>query len=361
MNQVALPSGPKTGAPSTIDVAHHLAEQLALFGTDGYFREVLEALPAAIYTTDAQGRITFYNKAATELAGREPKLGSDEWCVTWRLYQPDGTPLPHDQCPMAIALRENRPIRGVEAVAERPDGTRVPFLPFPTPIRDKTGKLIGAVNMLVDISHRKEAETQVRALMSELHHRVKNNIQMLQSLLGAAEREASSPEARAVLGDAVRRVGAMAAAQQGMYSASPLHFEIRPFLESLCRNASQAFGRHADIAIEDASGVLSNDAAVPLALIVNELITNAVKHGRGERKRVTVRIGLVKDSKDWVLSVADDGPGFQFQETGRRASGLGLVSGLARQLRGSLDVTTVQGARCVVRFGAPRPDGQYPP
>jgi PAS domain-containing protein len=73
---------------------------------------LLEALPVAIYTTDAAGRVTFYNKTTAELAGREPVLGSDEWCVTWRLYNTDGSRLPHDQCPMAVALKENRPVRG---------------------------------------------------------------------------------------------------------------------------------------------------------------------------------------------------------------------------------------------------------
>ena len=92
-------------------------------------RELLDALPAAIYTTDAAGRITYYNSAAVQLAGRSPKIGSDEWCLTWRLYWPDGTPLPHDECPMAVALRTGRPVRGVEAIAERPDGTRVHALP----------------------------------------------------------------------------------------------------------------------------------------------------------------------------------------------------------------------------------------
>lgn len=121
-----------------------------------HMRELLEALPAAVYTTDADGRINFYNKAAVELAGRTPQIG-DEWCVSWRLYRPDGTYLRHDECPMAIALKEGRPIRGEEAVAERPDGTRVPFTPFPTPLRDADGKLIGAVNMLVDISDSKKA------------------------------------------------------------------------------------------------------------------------------------------------------------------------------------------------------------
>lgn len=138
-------------------------------------RELLGALPAAVYATDAKGRITFYNKAAFEVAGRQPQPG-DKWCVTWRLYWPDGTPLPHNQCPMAIALKENRPIRGVEAVAERPDGTRVPFVPYPTPLRDAEGHLIGAINMLVDITECKQAENRQKILIDELNHRVKNTL-----------------------------------------------------------------------------------------------------------------------------------------------------------------------------------------
>jgi PAS domain S-box-containing protein len=126
-------------------------------------RQLLDALPAAIYTTDVKGRITFYNRAATELAGREPELGKDEWCVTWRLYRNDGTPLPHDECPMAIALKEQRPVRGVEAIAERPDGSRVPFRPHPTPLFDRTQTMVGAVNMLVDLTDQREADARIRA------------------------------------------------------------------------------------------------------------------------------------------------------------------------------------------------------
>jgi PAS domain S-box-containing protein len=337
--------------------AQRTLEHLASLGTQENFRQLLEALPAAIFTTDAEGRITFYNRAAKDLAGREPVLGVDNWCVTWRLYRPDGTLLPHDECPMAITLKEDRALSGVEAIAERPDGTRVPFLAYPSPIHDASGRLIGAVKMMVDISDRKEAEHKIRALMSELNHRVKNNMQMLQSLLGAAEREATSGEARDALGDAVRRVGAMAAAQQGMYSASATEFEAGPFLESLCRNASQSFGRKADIRNGEASGQLPNDAAIPLALIINELITNAVKHGTGDRSRVTISITLRQVGGEWELRVEDDGPGFRYQQPRRRASGLGLVSGLARQLGGRLDVISAGGAQCIVRFGGTRAAG----
>jgi PAS domain S-box-containing protein len=124
--------------------------------------QVLEALPAAVYATDAVGRITFYNEAAVALWGCRPELGKSEFCGSWKLYWPDGTPLPHDQCPMALALKQQRPIRGMEAVAERPDGTRVPFIPYPTPLFDGDGKLTGAVNMLVDITERKKAEEALR-------------------------------------------------------------------------------------------------------------------------------------------------------------------------------------------------------
>jgi PAS domain S-box-containing protein len=139
---------------------------------EGRFRLLLEALPAAVYTTDAAGWVTFFNAAAVAFAGREPELGRDRWCVTHRLFWPDGTPLPHDQCPMATALREGRPIRGVEAIAERPDGKRVPFIPHPTPIFDGEGALIGAVNVLVDITDRKRAEDALQRLNDTLEQRI---------------------------------------------------------------------------------------------------------------------------------------------------------------------------------------------
>ena len=117
--------------------------------------QILQLLPAAIYTTDAAGRITMYNHAAAEMWGALPEIGQSEFCGSWKLYRLDGAPLPHDQCPMAIALKERRAINGEEVVAERPDGSRVAFLAYPTPLFDNEGALIGAVNMLVDISGRK--------------------------------------------------------------------------------------------------------------------------------------------------------------------------------------------------------------
>jgi PAS domain S-box-containing protein len=173
INPLFGPDGQLVGAVNCFqDISERKRAEERLHESERRLRDLLDALPAAIYTTDAEGRITFYNKAAAELAGRRPELGKDQWCVTWRLHRPDGTPMAHDECPMAVALKENRPVRETEAIAERPDGAHVPFIPYPTPLRDASGRLVGAVNMLVDISERKRAEEEIRRLNETLEQKV---------------------------------------------------------------------------------------------------------------------------------------------------------------------------------------------
>jgi PAS domain S-box-containing protein len=115
-------------------------------------RKLLDALPVPVYLTDPDGMLTYWNRACAEFAGREPTLGKDRWCVTWRIHTPADEPLPHDRCPMAMAVKEQRAVRGEVAIAMRPDGSRKAFAPYPTPLFDRDGDLVGAVNMLIDIS-----------------------------------------------------------------------------------------------------------------------------------------------------------------------------------------------------------------
>ncbi len=142
-------------------------ETLATLATDrgtsnSIFRQMVDSLPVAIYMTDDQGRLTYFNAAAVKLSGREPELGTDRWCVTWKLFFPDGTALPHDQCPMATALKGGEVKPGTECFAERPDGSRFWFTPFPTILRDDEGRILGGMNLLMDITERKIAEIEAR-------------------------------------------------------------------------------------------------------------------------------------------------------------------------------------------------------
>jgi len=130
----------------------HLKTALAALDKSDDWRSVLDRLPVPIYITAVDGAVTYWNQACVDFAGRQPELGKDRWCVTWQIYTTTGERLPHDKCPMADAVREQQAIRGAVAIALRPDGSRVAFTPYPTPLFDQDGKLTGAVNMLIDVS-----------------------------------------------------------------------------------------------------------------------------------------------------------------------------------------------------------------
>ncbi|WP_415846329.1 PAS domain S-box protein [Stutzerimonas zhaodongensis] len=242
--------------------------------SERHMRNLLEALPAAVYTTDAEGRITFFNRAAIELSGQTPRLG-DMWCVTWRLYNADESPLPHDQCPMAVALKENRPIRGVEAIAEWPDGTRVPFIPYPTPLHDANGELVGAINMLVDITERKQAENRQKTLIDELNHRVKNTLVTVQSLAAQTSRNADSASESYERFEA--RLLALSRAHDLLtkrhWGHSPLDSLVREVVAPLLGNEPTR------MVMEGPTIELSSRVALNLTMTLNELAINALKHG----------------------------------------------------------------------------------
>ena len=256
------------------DISELRRAQDALEAKERHLHALLEALPAAVYTTDAAGRITFYNEAAVELAGRRPELGSEAWCVSWRLYWPDGTPMPHDQCPMAMALSEQQPIRGMEAIAERPDGSRVPLIPYPSPLFDETGALVGAVNMLVDITERKQAEESQQLLISELNHRVKNTLAIIQAIANQTLRRARSPAefASSFSGRVQALSQAHALLTQTTWSGAEIGALVR---DQLLLGVAD----HQRIAYSGPALMLAPQTALHMALVLHELGTNARKYG----------------------------------------------------------------------------------
>lgn len=319
-----------------VTAAHQMEQQVRQ--SERHMRDLLEALPAAVYTTDAEGRITFYNRASVELAGQTPQLG-DMWCVTWRLLNTDESPLPHDQCPMAVALKENRPIRGVEAIAERPDGTRVPFIPYPTPLHDADGKLVGAINMLVDITERKQAENRQKTLIDELNHRVKNTLVTVQSLAGQTARNADSAE------EGYQRFEARLLALSRAHDLlTKRHWGQSP-LDSLVREVVEpVFGHEPNRLFFDGPSIeVSSRVALNLTMVLNELAINALKHGS-----MTVETGSL--SINWNTQPQAEGMllSLEWRERGgplvsdrkRRGLGLRLIERcIARDLDGAFDLS----------------------
>jgi two-component sensor histidine kinase len=189
-------------------------------------------------------------------------------------------------------------------------------------------------------------------LLDEMNHRLKNNLQILYGLLQAAYRKTENVEALEILSDTSRRVGAMGAAQQIFYSVhNSTDVGLKSFLEAVCVNARD-FLSDDDVSIryEVTTGSLPKETAVPLALVLNELLTNAAKHGADDRGRVAISVGLSQLSGEIELYVQDRGAGFNFEDVQGQSSGLALVTKLAQRLRGSFTVERRSGARCTLRF-----------
>jgi two-component sensor histidine kinase len=198
-----------------------------------------------------------------------------------------------------------------------------------------------------------EALKDNERLLHELNHRVKNNIQIVVSLFSMATKRTGSEEARKVLEEAQRRLLAVGAAQSLMYRSQRLQtVPARQFVEEVAEAVSAALGRGFDLDLRAGDGTFSNERAFPLALILNELITNAAKHGLKGDGGGRIAVALDREGDDFTLIVQDDGPGFP--EPLPRSSGLELVRGLCRQIGAQLDLERAGGARVTIRFADPQ-------
>jgi two-component sensor histidine kinase len=316
-------------------------------------RRILESLPVPIYTTDAEGWLTFYNQAAAEFAGRQPHLHIDQWCVTWRLYLPDGTFLPHDHCPVAIGLKESRPIRGVTAIAERPDGARLPFMPYPTPLYDASGHLSGAVNMLVDLSFLERmgseaGEHQRPGLGTGSCNPFAPGNSVLQHILGIAAGEAASPVARAELRALCQRIDTILAAQTAVDRFDDTRCDASSLVAAVCASAEHWWGERIAVTRRLAPRLIANHTALPLALILNALIENMARRYARCGCKGTIEVELTDFFGALELRVEDLGPCLRHGGSQRFMSGLGTVMGLVKQIGGFFDVESAAG--CIVRL-----------
>lgn len=315
----------QTGAACADVETLHVAVE-AFRTRDISYRDVLDDLPAAIYTTDAAGRLTYFNKACVDFSGRTPSLGDDLWCVTWKLYTTAGEPLPHAECPMAVALRERRPIRGVEAVAERPDGSRLAFQPYPTPIFDELGNLLGAVNMLVDITGQKQAQEHLELVAREVDHRANNLLAVMQGLMQLTKAETVEDYRAALEG----RFASLARANALIAERRWTNVNLKALVEEEVR--AFAPGR---IDVAGDSLDVSPAAAQCWSMVVHELCTNALKYGALANDDGRVAIA-------WAAN-GDRGLHFTWREQGaavatpsRTGTGTAIIAATVRRLGGSI-------------------------
>jgi len=316
---------------------------------------VLDSMAGALILFDPQGRITSLNRATLELLGYERA-------------QLLGQPLEK------ICKRENGalPMRfdghGVLVSAERTflrsDGSEVPVSFSGAELRSGGGPLQGYVCVAQDLTAQKAVEAQVRAslaekelLLREVHHRVKNNMQVVSSLLAMQSMRASDPATVAAFEQSQDRIRSMALIHEQLYRSDDLaSIDIGSYLKPLTQHLQDSVAGAGRMRIELDVTPLSVDVDQALAcgLIVNELVTNALKHAYPDGREGVVRVRLAPCGEgECMLSVADDGPGLGEAQEGRpKTLGLSLVQTLARQLRGRVELGSGPGTEVRVIFRA---------
>ncbi len=217
---------------------------------------------------------------------------------------------------------------------------------------------------MADLLSAREAElreslAQKEILVREIHHRVKNNLQLVMSLLNLHARRIRDPRAEVAFAEARSRINALATLHRRLYESENLQeIDLKWFLEDLCselRRGGLSRGRHVELVVEAPSEVIGPDVAVPLGLLVTEAITNAYKHAFSERAGGLIAVQVLRESPtSLLLSIRDDGVGFDAAASTPEPVGLGrsLIEAFVRQLRGELEIRSEAGTVVQVRFPA---------
>lgn len=349
--------GPPHARPNAADL---IAQALEAAPTAAQLSSrVLDAVGVAMYVTDADGRITFYNEAAADLWGRRPALG-ELWCGSLRLFYPDGRPMAHEECPMAVALHERRAVRGEEAILERPDGSRVWFRPYPTPILDADERLTGAVNVLIDLTELRLAEEALRNTAAALRasNAVKDEFLGLVShelrtpittVLGNArllrDRGAALPEStrESMVGDIASESERLLGIVENLLLLTKLESGVHPdpepqVLAHVVRTIADSFRRrHPDRPVEltDEPRHLIVEADRPyLELLVDNLLSNAHKYSEDG---LPIEVSIEATDREARVTVSDRGIGLGETDANRLFTPF-YRAGVARARSGGLGI-----------------------
>lgn len=311
-------------------------DKASLSASDRQLREALDAIPTAVYMTDLSGRLTYYNQACVDLAGRTPVIGTDTWCVSWRLYWPDGNPMLHSECPMAIAMKEKRPVHAGEIMIERPDGARASCMAYPTPLRDASGAIIGAINILLDITKRKRADEHQELLINELNHRVKNTLATVLAIAAQSFRTSADKQMyRWFEGRLIALSKAHDVLAKENWTAADLHEIVEQTTAPLLNPARRQFE------ISGPRVSLRTKTALSLSMALHELCTNAAKYGALSTTagRVAIRWHITEDAGRRLFLEWREQGGPAVVAPQRRGFGSRLIErGLARELGGKVEL-----------------------
>jgi PAS domain S-box-containing protein len=350
------------------DITARKVTEAALRASEELYRSVVESLAEGIVVQDAAGAIVACNDRACAALGltRDQMLGRSSLDPRWRTLYEDGSPMPGDEQPSMRVLRTGLPVFDAVVGVHKPTGELRWLKVNSVPVR-RTGDAPGpaTVASFHDVTAARALDEQVRAslrekelLLKEIHHRVKNNLQIVSTLLDLQSGFTTDPAALALFAESRGRVKSMALVHERLYKSHDVaRVDFGEYARQLGADLARAY-RAPDgavrVDVEATAPPLALDVAIPCGLLLNELMSNCFKHAFADGRSGTVRVRFTADGDARELAVADDGPGLPpgFDVRSAQSFGLQLVCTLVEQLNGTIDARG-PGAAFAVRFRAP--------
>lgn len=332
----------------------------ALVHLDEYLGQAFHRMPVAMIVVDQQGIISRANGLAESTFGYD---SGELLGLSVEALVPDRFRAHHPQFRQGFTAETHaRPMgAGRDLSGRRKNGSEFPVEIGINPVVTGEGPMV--LSVIVDLTERKLAEQRIKdalrqkdLLLREVHHRVKNNLQVVHSLLDLQAMKVKDPEVISALRDSQNRVRSMSLIHQTLYqSTNVAQVDFNQFLSELMVGLTEAYrsatGR-VDIHVQAKDVRLPINEAIPCGLIINELVSNALKHGFADGRSGAIWITLEREGKQVMVQVANDGAtipeGHDLRRTG--SLGLQLVNLFTRQLRGKLDVQRANPVSFTIRF-----------
>ncbi len=322
--------------------------------SDNIWKYVFDALPDLIAILDTDHRVVKINKAMANRLGVSSDAGIGLHCYEVVHH----TDSPILECPHSKLLQD-----GLEHTQEvQEDNLGGYFLVTASPIVNPDGELLGSVHIARDITERRKMEKKLEKalhdkeiLMKEIHHRVKNNLMMISSLLNIQSHYINDPDVKDLFTESQNRARSMALLHKELYESGDMKdIELSEYLSTLSKEIMHSYNSrdlNVDLGLDLQKGTIDVDRAIPLGLIATETIINSFKHafpnGKGK-----INIKLYKDDDSYVLIISDDGVGFpedlDFRSQGNM--GMMLINGLINQIDGSINMKCENGTQFIIKF-----------
>ncbi|WP_424357165.1 histidine kinase dimerization/phosphoacceptor domain -containing protein [Methanocella sp. MCL-LM] len=326
-----------------------------------YNESILKGISDPMLVVDNEDRITFFNEPASALTGftQQEAIGQSLFSV---LYTE------HGDSYLKEIIQKKDVVRGFELTMRQRAGNRAIVRGSSSPIKDANGDNIGTIVLLHDITKERESDEKIKAslrekevLLKEIHHRVKNNLQIISSLLNLQSGYIKDKQSLGMFKESQNRVRSMALIHEKLYQSKDIaRIDFAEYIKNLTGNLIRSYGTGGPVRLKiDADAVsLGIDTAIPCGLIINELVTNALKYAFPDNRIGEIRIELAEiegengENSHYRLVIADNGVGLPEGVEIRKTSSLGLqiVTTLTDQIRGHIEVKRENGTAFIITF-----------